>query len=143
MAAQRIRGQETILSILSGGELESEIESITETEFTHNLDLQEENYLSETSPRFDQIFKGTSFRLSGHMARAAILRFADKIVAKAGRQGGALRFDITTTFIFDDEAYTIAFEDCSFGSVPFTSGSREDFVSWSLEGSCSKGREVT
>lgn len=144
MPGQRIRGQETFISIISDGELQDRIDSVTEAEFTHNLDTQEDNFLGEGAPRFDMIFKGTSFRVAGQLTNRRFFDFQKAIINKAQRRvGGAVRIDITTTFIFPDgDIFTIGFEDCSFSSIPVTTGSREDFVTWTLEGSVSQGTEV-
>ncbi len=142
--AQRIRGQETIISVLVDGELDSNIDSIESAEFTHNFDLQESNFLGEGSPQFDQIFKGTSFSISGHLSNRGFLTLAQQIKLKSQRRvGGAVRIDISSIFNFGDEQYAILFEDCSFESIPISTGSREDFTSWTLAGSCSDGKEVS
>lgn len=142
--AQRIRGQETIITIIADGLVEGEIDSIVSSEFTHNIDLQEDNFLGRTSPDFDMIFKGTAFNVQGQLSNPSALRLFDKIIAKAQRQAdAAVRIDITSTFIFATGTYTIAFEDCSFGSIPVTTGGREEFTNFTLEGSCSQGVEVT
>lgn len=144
MPGQSIRGQETIIIVVKDGEQEPGIDSITESEFTHNIDTQQIDILGEGSPRFDMIFNGTSFRLSGQLTNARLLALQQSIIAKASRSdGAAVRIDVSSTFVFPGETFTIAFEDCSFGSMPVTTGSRADFVTWTLEGSCSKGREIT
>ena len=143
MAGKMIRGQETFISLFRDGNLVDKIDSIQDSEWTHNLEVQEEEFLGETSPRFDMIFKGTSFKLSGKLTNRAYFDFVESIVAKAQRRvGGAVRIDITSTFVFDGEVYTILFKDCAFESLPVTTGSRTDFTSWTLSGSCSKGTEV-
>lgn len=144
MAGERIRGQETFINVLVDGDLQTRIDSIQESEWTHNLDVQEEEFLGEGAPRFDMIFKGTSFRLAGQLTNKGYFDFQQKVLDKAQRRAGSpVRIDITSTFIFPNgETYTIAFEDCAFGSMPVTTSSRSDFTAWTLEGSCSQGKEV-
>lgn len=145
MAGQRLRGDDTFISILSAGELEDRIDSIESSDFTHEMDLQEDDFLGESTSRFDSLFKGTKFTITGQLANRAFLDFVQKVTDKAQRRAGsAARFDITTTFIFlNGETYTIAYEDCSFGSIPVQTGSRGDYVKWTVDGACSQGREVT
>lgn len=144
MAGERIRGQETFINILDDGGLVDQIDSIQEFEFTHNIELQEEEFLGEEAPRFDMIFKGTSVRVSGQLTNRRFLEFQQRIRDKAARrEGAAARFDITSTFIFPNGAtYTIAFEDIAFSSMPVTTSSRTDFTKWTLEGSVTSAREV-
>lgn len=141
--AQRVRGQETFISVLVDGELRNRIDSITSSEFTHNLDVQEDNFLGETAPQFDSIFKGTSWRIEGQLSNRAFLDFQQQVIDKASRRtGGAVRIDITTSIIFPNgQLYNIIFEDVAVGPMPVTTGSREDFTTWTLEGSVSRARE--
>lgn len=136
MAEQRIKGQETILTIVKDGELQARIDAVTETEITLMLETTEEGYLGETSNRYDTLFKGCKIRSSGHMANRQIIDFANDIVRKAQRRsGGAIRIDMSTTFVFPNgDLVTVAFSGLEFGEIPFNVGGRGEYVTWSLEG---------
>ena len=144
MPGQRVRGQETFISVLVDGELRTNINSISSAEWTLNFDVQEDNFLGETSPRFDMIFKGSSFRIEGQLENRDYLDFAQQVKQKAARRvGGAVRIDITSTLIFPNgQTYTVLFEDVAVGPIPITTGGREDFTTWTLEGSSSDATEV-
>lgn len=144
MAGERARGSETFINILVDGDLVSRIDSIKDFEFTHNMDILEDEFLGEDSPRFDSMSKGTGFRISGELTNKEFFTFQQQVMDKAKRRSGSpVQIDITSTFLFTNgETYTIAFEDCAFGSMPVNTGGRSEHVSWTLEGSCSGGREV-
>ena len=142
--SQRVRGQETFISVLVDGELRTNINSITSAEWTLEHDVQEDNFLGETSPRFDMIFKGATFRIEGQLANRDFLDFAQQVKQKASRRvGGAVRIDITSTMLFPNgQTYTVQFEDVAVGAIPISTGGREDFTAWTLEGSASDATEV-
>jgi len=135
MPEQRVKGQETILTIIKDGELQARIDSISDTETTFMLESLEEEYLGETSARYDAIFKGMRIRISGHMTNRQVIDFADTVVAKAQRRaGGANRIDMATTFIFPNgDLVTVNLPDLNFAEVPVNTGGRSDYVQFQLE----------
>jgi len=140
MPEQRVKGQETILTIIKDGELQARIDSISDTETTFMLESLEEDYLGETASRYDSIFKGMRIRISGHMTNKQVIDFADTVVARAQRRaGGANRIDMATTFIFPGgDLITVNLPDLHFAEVPLNTGSRSDYVQFTLEGMTSE-----
>lgn len=140
MPQQRIKGQETIITILQDGDLRSRIDSITDAEVTFDLEILEEGYLGETSNRFDAIFNGMSIKLTGHLTNKQFIDFTQAVVARAQRrQGGAVQIDIATTLVFPGgDLVNIAIPDIQLGGVPFSDGGREEYVEWTLEGKASE-----
>ena len=140
MPLQRIKGQETIITILKDGELQARIDSVSEAEVTFELDVLEEGYLGETSNRYDSIFNGMTIRVSGHMTNLQIVDLAEAIVNRAARRaGGATRIDIAITLIFPGgDLRTINIPDAQFQSVPISDGSRSDYVGFTLEAKASE-----
>lgn len=135
MPGQRIKGQETIVSIIKDGDLQVRIDSITETTTTFMLELLEEEYLGDISSRYDSIFKGMKVSLSGHCTNKQFLELTDSIVRKAQRRaGGAVRIDIATTWVFPNgDLVSVNLPDVHFGEVPVETGSRSGYVQFSLE----------
>lgn len=144
MAGQRIRGSETIISIFVDGDLRSRIDSVSDAEFTDNLEIQKDHFLGEQSPRFDQFYDGCSFRLSGQLTNPDFYDLRRSIVDKAKRRAGSpVRVDISSTLLFPDGSErTVLFPDCSFGSIPVSTSSRTDFTTWTLEGNCSESEDL-
>lgn len=137
---QRIKGQETIITILVDGELQARIDSIKDSEVSFDLEILEEGYLGETANRFDSIFNGMTVRLTGHMTNRAFVQFVEAVVAKAQRRaGGAVRIDVATTLVFPGgDLVNIGVPDCSFGPAPLTTGGRSEYGEWTLEAKASE-----
>ncbi len=142
--SERIRGQENFILITKNGQLEDRIDSITEFSYTVELDTLEENFLGETQPRFDSIGKGTSITIAGQLANEAFFELQDAIVAVAERRVGTnTQIDIGSSYVFPNgETVNLAFRNVFFGAIPVNTGSREDFVSWNLEGKCQRVERV-
>lgn len=140
MPQQRIKGQETIITILQDGDLRSRIDSITDAEVSFDLEILEEGYLGETANRFDAIFNGMGIKLTGHLTNKQFIDFTQAIVGRAQRRaGGAIQIDIATTLVFPGgDLVNIGIPDVQFGAVPFSDGGREEYVEWTLEGKASE-----
>jgi hypothetical protein len=142
--SERIRGQENFILITKNGQLEDRIDSITEFEYTVELETQEENFLGETQPRFDSIGKGTSIRIAGQLANEEFFALQQALVEVAERRTGTTtQIDIGSSYVFPNgETVNLAFRNVFFGAVPVTTGSREDFITWNLEGKCQRVERV-
>ena len=140
MPQQRIKGQETLITVQQDGVPKLRVDTISDTECIFELDILQEGYIGETSDRFDSIFKGMTVRVSGHMTNRQVIDIADAIAQRAQRRaGGAVRFDLTTTLVFPNgDIVSILVPDVHFQSVPITTGSREDYVGFSWEGKASE-----
>lgn len=138
--SERVRGQENFILITRGGVLIDRIDSITEFEYTVEADIQEESFLGETQPRFDSIAKGTTITISGQLANDEFFALQQAITAVAERRAVTLtQIDIGSSYVFPNgDLVNLAFKNCFFGAVPVTTGSREDFITWSLEGKCQR-----
>ena len=142
--SERIRGQENFILITVNNQLVERIDSITEFSYTVELDTQEESFLGEVQPRFDSIAKGTSIAIAGQLANDEFFTLQDAIVGVAERRiGTSTRIDIGSTYVFPNgETVNLAFRDVFFGAIPVNTGSREDFVTWNLEGKCQRVERV-
>lgn len=142
--SERVRGQENFILITVNGQLRDRIDSITEFEYTAELETQEEQFLGETTPRFDSISKGTSIRIGGQLANEDFFSLQDAITAVAERRNGTTtQIDIGSTYVFPNgETVNLAFRNVFFGAIPVNTGSREDFITWNLEGKCQRVERV-
>ena len=140
MPLQRLKGQETVVTILKDGELQLRIDSISDAEVTFELEILEEGYLGETSNRFDSIFNGMTIRATGHLTNTQLITLADAIVSRAQRRaGGAVRVDMAMSLVFPGgDLVTIAIPDAQFQSIPISDGGREEYVEWTLEAKASE-----
>ncbi len=142
--SERIRGQENFILITKNNQLVDRIDSITEFSYTVEMDTQEEQFLGETQPRFDSIAKGTSIAIAGQLANDEFFSLQDAIVGVAERRvGTTTQIDIGSTYVFPNgETVNLAFRNVFFGAIPVNTGSREDFVTWNLEGKCQRVERV-
>lgn len=140
MPLQRIKGQETIMTVQRDGEPQLRIDSIQDAEVTFEMEVLEEGYLGETANRYDAIYNGMSIRLAGHLTNRQLIDLTEAIVLKAQRRtGGAVRIDVAMTLVFPGgDLVTILIVDVHFQSVPVTDGAREDYVGFTLEGKASE-----
>ncbi len=140
MPLQRIKGQETIVTILSDGDLQARIDSIRDAEVTFDLEILEEGYLGETANRFDAIFNGLTVRLTGHLTNKQFIDLTQAIVGRAQRRaGGAGRIDIATTLVFPGgDLVNIGIPDVQFGGIPISTGGRQEYTEWTLEAKASE-----
>lgn len=138
--SERVRGQENFILITVNNVLVDRIDSITEFEYTVEADIQEENFLGETQPRFDSIAKGTTITIAGQLSNAEFFTLQAAITAVAERRTATLtQIDIGSSYVFPNgDLVNLAFKNCFFGASPVTTGSREDFITWNLEGKCQR-----
>jgi hypothetical protein len=136
MPNQRLRGQETIVTILANGDVQSKISAIKDCEITFKLEVKVEQYLGETAPRPDMIYMGCQVKLTGHLDNKQFFKLVKVIVERARRQSGpGTRIDIGCTFRFDNgEIVTCIFPDLSFADIPLNIGGRDEYGEWTLDG---------
>lgn len=137
--AQRLKGQDTIVSILKDGDLQARIDSVQSCEVSFDLDLLEEDYLGDVASRFDAIFKGCTVRITIHHTNRQAIDMIDAIVKKAQRRaGGATQIDVATTLVFPNgDLVTIGLIDVSFGPTGVNTGGRAEYTESSFEGKSS------
>lgn len=140
MPQQRIKGQETVVTVMLDGQLQARVDSITDAEVTFELEILEEGYLGETANRYDSIFNGMTIRAVGHLTNTQLITLAEAIVSRAQRRaGGAVRIDMALSLVFPGgDLITIAIPDVQFQSIPVSDGGREEYVQWTLEAKASE-----
>lgn len=138
-SAPRLRGQETFINLVIDGSIQQTWKALVDFTWTDEIEVQEEEFLGETSSRYDSIYKGTSFSCTAQIESAAEITLRRKIIDKAQRRGGpAVRFDISYTVqLPNGDQKLVILTDVSFGPIETSTGSRSDFVTMSFEGSCS------
>lgn len=133
--ADRVRGQENIITIIRDGVLVTRITTIQTAEFTPRFNTQEEGYLGETTIRVDQMFNGVNVKITGHLESPEWFELIKDFRDKAARRtGGTVRVDLATTFIFPTgEVKTFSIPDIAVSDMQTTTGSREDYVEFSMD----------
>ena len=143
MAAQRIRGQEVETLVVVAGQTVDSIAAIKSIDIDFQLDLLEEAYLGETTNRYDSIFKGVKGKAETHFSDRGVFAFTRAIIDKARRRVGGLTINIKTTFNFaNGDRARVLLPNVEFGTIPFKTGSRSDYVTMSLDFACSDGQVI-
>lgn len=135
----RVKGQDTFVSVIVDGQLDTSIETVKSCDLEFEMDLLEENYLGEVATQYDTIYNGIMVKLELHVTRGEIFDLADAIKLRAQRKtGGATRIDITTSFWMPNGSFiTIVLVDWFSESVPVSTGAREEYTSVTLSGKSS------
>jgi hypothetical protein len=138
--AQRIKGQEVSVLIISGGTLQAKITEITNSEITFELEILEEGYIGRKSNDFDMIFNGMTVKMECHMSNDQAISFTQAITDRAARRTGeGARIDVVHVFEFDNGQFvSITVPNLQFQSVPISNGGRGEYVSISFEAKSSE-----
>ena len=134
MGTLRAKGQDTAVFIVNNGVLQDTITDITDSEFTFEFEIKEENYLGKTSPDFDEVYKGTGGKISYHFSDDAPFKLMQSVMDRAQRRTPGLRINIQTTINFPSGLKKrVLLPDCFFGPMPFNNGGRTEYLKGTLD----------
>ena len=133
---QRIKGQETIVTAIGPNGIEEGFTAVKSFEAEIQMELLTENYLGETTTRKDDIFHGMRGKLEFDMENTEFFRFAERVTNRAQRRAPATasdEFTIQTVLSFPSgESQTVLFQDVFFEAIPFSVGSRSEYMTGSV-----------
>lgn len=142
--AQRIKGQEVEVILVSNGTPLTNITTIRSFEFTFQTEVLKEGYLGETTDRRDSIFRGIMARLELHVENQDVFQLFAAIVDKARRRVPGAQINIKATLNFPNgQRPRVLIPDCEFGPLPFKFGSRSDYGTVSLDVEASEANVIT
>lgn len=138
---QRLKGQDVVLAVTTnGGQQAQFVTDIRNFELTPKFEKLEEQYLGQTSKKYDDIFHGVDFKFDMHLEKSSALAFVELIKQRAqSRAGSTTRttVNIKATLNFPDgQVKTITLSDCSFEDMPLSIGGRSEYAQFTLSGSC-------
>jgi len=135
--AQRIKGQEVELLVVVNGVPQTNLTDIRSFDVTPSFEIKEEEYLGETSKRFDEIFNGVSFSMELHFEDTGILDFMQTIKDRAQQRLPGTTINVKATLNFPNgQRPRIILKDCYFGDTPIGFGSRGDYGTFKIDGKC-------
>jgi hypothetical protein len=135
--AQRVKGQETELTLSIDGVDQESMALVKDMELEFEIDNPEQGYLGETANRVDAVFKGVSGSANLHFESAGPFDVLRRILDKASRQTPDTLFTFLTTIRFSDgTTRRITLPDVSFGNVTLKTSGREDYSEISLSWKC-------
>jgi len=136
---QRIKGQEISLRVISGGQVVSEVNSVSAFNEAVALALKEAGYLGELVNRFDEILDGYGGDMDMNVTRASWLNFQLAVEARARREQPDLKFNVVRADLYPNgDNATFTYRDVHFGPMPTNIPSRGDYVKVHLEFKCSE-----
>ena len=141
--AQRLKGQETVLTVLVNGTEQVSLHDVKNFSITPNFDKLEEGYLGETTNRFDEIFKGCGVELEVHTEDEGVFAFLEAVKDRAQRRTPGTVINIMATLQYPNgQRPRIVLRDVFFADLPFNIGSRSDYASFKISGSCSDFKRI-
>lgn len=141
MASQRVKGQETEISIIAGGQVQSQLTEIQSFEFVQSTATTEEGYLGEKSNRYDEIYNGFTFSMDLHHSTGAIFDFFSIVRDRAQRRTPGAVVNIKTTLNFPSgERKRVILNDVFFDESGLAFAGREAYGSTTISGKGSEYR---
>jgi len=137
--AMRLKGQETVISVLRNGVQVSQLtQSVKDFNAEFEMELLQQGYIGQTADQFDDVYKGTGGDMSLHTGDPATFDFITFLVDRAARRVPMQQVNIKSTFNFPDGSRRlITFTDVFFGNLPIGVGGREEYVEQKLTFKCS------
>lgn len=137
---QRVKGQDVLISVTSAGQPQDFITDVRNFELTPKFEKLEEQYLGQTSKKYDDIFHGVDFKFDLHLESASFTRFVNAVKERAASRGGASAstINIKATLQFPGGTVkTVTLKECYFDEMPLSFGGRQEYGQFTISGSCS------
>ena len=137
---QRIKGQDVYITVTRGALIEDFITDVRNFELTPKFEKLEEQYLGQTSKKYDDIFHGVDFKFDLHLEKAAFAAFITAVKERAASRGGATAstINIKADLQFPGGTVkTVTLKECYFDEMPLSFGGRQEYGQFTLSGSCS------
>lgn len=129
MTDLRLKGQEISVRAVADGVVVDSLDSISN--FNENVDIEtkSEGFLGETANRFDSQFNGFGGDFEFQVHNSRWVAFQQLIIAKAKRENPGVIFNvIVTEFYPNGDTVVYSYVDASFGAMPKTIASKNDYV---------------
>lgn len=140
----RIKGQEVKLSFTApSGDVQG-LDYVKSFEWELDMEILSEDFLGFNAKEYDDIFHGVNGTVELQLHSADYFRFQEKVQARAQRRDAANGvFTATASFNFPNGVRArVAFPNLFFGTGPVRTSSRSDYVSATLQWSCSTIKRI-
>jgi hypothetical protein len=134
----RIRGEETSLMLVAGAAIVRGFDDVKSFSIEPQMEIKEEEFIGQTSPQFDEIFKGVKGRAECQYSSAAVFDFLMSLIDRAKRRTPGLVVNLKTTLVFaNGDRVRLILKNCAFGPMPFGFTGRSEYGTVTLEFACS------
>lgn len=142
--SQRIRGDQTQIVVTIDGTPITTLADVKDFDITAKFELLEEGYLGESTDRYDEIFKGASFRMMIHYETEDPLTvFLAAVQGRAQQRTPGTLINIRSTLNFPGgDRPRVSLQDCHFGPMPFNFPARDQYGNMTIEGAASDIRVI-
>ena len=139
-----IKGQETRFTITSPDGLEESVTKVKDASFTFDMEIIQEQYLSETADQFDDIFRGCTVELTFDLTDPKVYDLAQAIIDRAQRRTPASgKFSCISSLAFPSGVRRrMLFPNLKFGEIPTSFGGRDEYGELKLTAKCSGFRKL-
>lgn len=131
MPGLRVRGEQSQVRLLVGGELEQTISAVKECTINLNFKVLTEAYLGETTVRKDDLYEGIAGTFTIHPETRDVFDLLVRLRDRAQRrqQAGEPTVSLVTRIQFESgQAPLIVVPDLHFGTVPINIGGRDQYI---------------
>ncbi len=135
----RIKGQDVTVSVVQGQKVAAFVNDVRNFELTPKFEKLEEQYLGQTSKKYDDIFHGVDFKFDLHLENATAMAFVNLIKQRASDRGRGTASDVNiqATLRFPQGGTkTVTLKSCYFEDMPLSFGGRSEYGQFTLSGSC-------
>lgn len=132
--AQRLIGQDVIVSTFVGTVPQDAITDIRNFESTFQVEILKDSYLGSFTDRRANVYRGVRGSFEYHFSSAAALSIIAGIVERARNRRSQVRIVTQATLLMPNgDRPMIVFDDQFFEPVPLTIGGRTEFGSVKLD----------
>ena len=135
----RIKGQDVQISVQNNGQTQDFITDIRNFDLTPKFEKLEEQYLGQTSKKYDDIFHGVDFKFDLHLENPTALQFVELVKQRAQTRGARTdsTINIKATLQFPSGGSKIVtLSSCYFEDMPLSFGGRSEYGQMTFSGSC-------
>ena len=137
MTAQRVKGQEASIIIVSGGVQQDTLTDIHNFNIEFEGEIKSQGYLGEKTNRKDDVYNGVKFDFEMHSHSQDWLSFVIAIHDRMKRNNPTLVVNLTVSLLYPNlDNPSIFLPDAKFGPLPVGLPGRVEYVNKKVQGEC-------
>lgn len=143
MSENRFRGEDIAVFLNINSRPIASITAILSFNFTEKFEKLAREYLNETAPRFDEIYKGVEGKIEFDIEGPEVFTVIQSIKDRAQRRVAGVTISVKMTIVFPNgQRQMVTFPNVSFGDIPITTSDRSSYGKSELDFSCSNSKYI-